>query len=95
MTGRALEKLYEHDVTLLYARLASQAVRRLGLTPRFGHLDTTSFHVDGQYNSETEPEAEVIHITRGYSRDHRADLNQVVLELMAENQAGSRYGWSL
>jgi transposase len=88
VTGRALEKLYEHDVTLLYARLASQAVRRLGLTPRFGHLDTTSFHVDGQYNSETEPEAGVIHITRGYSRDHRADLNQVVLELMAENQAG-------
>ncbi|MGC1954039.1 MAG: hypothetical protein WA970_16010 [Gammaproteobacteria bacterium] len=39
-------------------------------------------------HSETEPEAGVIHITRGYSRDHRADLNQVVLELIAENQAG-------
>nr|MBS0021846.1 DUF4277 domain-containing protein [Gammaproteobacteria bacterium] len=43
VTGRALEKLYEHDVTLVYARLASQAVRRLGLKPRFGHLDTTVF----------------------------------------------------
>ena len=29
-----------------------------------------------------------IHICRGYSRDHRPDLNQVVLQLMTENQAG-------
>jgi transposase len=52
------------------------------------HLDSTSFHVDGRYNSEEEPEAEVMHITRGYSRDHRPDLNQVRLELMVEHQAG-------
>lgn len=29
-----------------------------------------------------------MHITRGYSRDGRPDLNQVALELIAENQAG-------
>ena len=52
------------------------------------HLDSTSFHVDGRYNSEEEPEAEVIHITRGYSREHRPDLNQVMLELIVEHQAG-------
>ena len=52
------------------------------------HLDSTSFHVDGCYNSEEEPEEHVIHITRGYSRDHRPDLNQVMLELIVEHQAG-------
>ena len=51
-------------------------------------METPSFPVDGQYPSEPEPEAGVIHITRGYSRDHRADRKQVVLELIAENQAG-------
>jgi transposase len=51
-------------------------------------LDSTSVHVAGRYNSEEEPEAEVIHITRGYSRDHRPDLNQVMLELIVEHQAG-------
>jgi transposase len=51
-------------------------------------LDRTSVHVDGRDNSEEEPEAEVIHITRGDSRDHRPDLNQVMLELMVEHQAG-------
>jgi transposase len=29
-----------------------------------------------------------VHITKGYSRDHRPDLNQVMLELIVEHQAG-------
>ncbi|MBK8657187.1 MAG: IS1634 family transposase [Haliscomenobacter sp.] len=29
-----------------------------------------------------------MHLTRGYSRDHRPDLNQVVLNLIVENRAG-------
>jgi transposase len=86
--GRALDTLYDYGVTELYSLIATTAAKRLGLAPRFAHLDSTSFHVDGRYNSEEEPEAEVIHITRGYSRDHRPDLNQVMLELMVEHQAG-------
>ena len=88
VTGRALEALYEHDVTTVYALVSVQAANRLGLRPRFGHLDTTSFHVDGQYNSDLALETGVIQITRGYSRDHRPALNQVMLELICENQAG-------
>jgi transposase len=60
----------------------------LGLGCRFGPLDTTSFHTDGHYNSKTEPEAGVVQITRGYSRDHRPELNPVVLPLLVERQAG-------
>jgi chromosome partitioning protein len=52
----------------------------LGLTRTFSHLDTTSFHVDGRYNSAQPPDEQVVHITQGYSRDHRPDLNQVMLE---------------
>ena len=33
-------------------------------------------------------DAQANHITRGYSREHRPDLNQVVLSLITENQAG-------
>jgi transposase len=86
--GRALETLYAYGVTELYSLIAATAAKRLGLAATFAHLDSTSFHVDGRYNSEEEPEAEVIHITRGYSRDHRPDLNQVMLELIVEHQAG-------
>lgn len=86
--GRALDTLYGYGVTELYSLIAVTAAQRLGLTPRFAHLDSTSFHVDGRYNSAEEPDAQVIHITRGYSRDHRPDLNQVMLDLIVEQQAG-------
>ena len=88
LLGRSLDALYEYDVSKLYPQLAALAVKKLGLLTRFGHLDSTSFHTDGRYNSDAEPEAEVVHITKGYSRDHRPDLNQVVLQLINERQAG-------
>ena len=86
--GRALDTLYAVGVTELYSLIAATAARRLGLTPTFAHLDTTSFHVDGRYNSHEAPDEQVVHITPGYSRDHRPDLNQVMLELIVEHQAG-------
>lgn len=86
--GRALETLYASGVTELYSLIAATAAKRLGLRPAYAHLDTTSFHVDGRYNSAEEPEEQVVHITKGYSRDHRPDLNQVMLELIIEHQAG-------
>jgi transposase len=86
--GRTLDMLYDYGVTELYSLVAATAAQRLGLAPTFAHLDSTSFHVDGRYNSAEEPDAEVIHITRGYSRDHRPDLNQVMLDLIVEHQAG-------
>jgi transposase len=86
--GRALDTLYTAGVTELYRLIAATAAQRLGLAPRFAHLDSTSFHVDGRYNSDEEPDARVIHITQGYSREHRPDLNQVMLELIVEHQAG-------
>jgi transposase len=86
--GRALDMLYDYGVTELSSLIAATAAQRLGLAPTFAHLDSTSFHVDGHDNSAEEPDDKVIHITRGYSRDHRPDLNQVMLDLIVEHQAG-------
>src|SRR6266480_7007969 len=86
--GRALDTLYDFGVTALYSLIAATAATRLGLTRTYSHLDTTSFHVDGRYNSAQPPDEQVVHITQGYSRDHRPDLNQVMLELIVEHQAG-------
>jgi len=86
--ARALDRIYAYGPTQLYAQLAAQTVQRLGLLCRFGHLDSTSFHVDGDYNSTIEEPEGVIRITQGYSRDHRPDLNQVVLQLLCERKAG-------
>ncbi len=49
------------------------------------HMDSTDFQVDGAYNSREEKvEAGVVHLRQGYSRDHRPDLNQVVLNVIVE-----------
>ena len=63
--GRALDTLYETGLTALYSLIAATAATRLGLTPTFTHLDTTSFHVDGRYNSDEAPDEQVVHITQG------------------------------
>src|SRR5918996_4949902 len=43
--GRALDILSTRGVTELYSLMAATAAERLGLAPRFTHLDSTSFHV--------------------------------------------------
>ena len=84
--GRFLDSLYELGVSELYQEIALRVVVYLKLPCNSLNLDTTSFHLDGQYERDIDSQA--IHITRGYSRDHRPDLNQVVLSLITENQAG-------
>jgi len=86
--GRALDTLYDYGVTELYRLIAATAAARLGLAPTVAHRDSTSFHVDGRYNSDAPPDEQVVHSTRGDSRDHRPDLNHVMLELIVEHQAG-------
>ena len=93
--GKALDTLHDFGLTELYRPIARRAAERLGLLRATSgvptlHLDTTSFHVDGRYNSECDDfdeNAGVIHVGKGYSRDHREDLNQVVLELITESRA--------
>jgi transposase len=84
--GRCLDLLYEQGVSTLYQELAQKVVTHLGLPCRSLHIDSTSFHVDGEYHQDID--AQTIHLTPGYSRDHRPDLNQVVLNLITENKAG-------
>lgn len=86
--GRSLDAIFKYGPGRLYSQVAVKAVKLLGLTCRIGHMDSTSIHVDGEYNSKKDPVEGVIHVTQGYSRDHRPDLNQVVLQLITENQAG-------
>lgn len=86
--GRNLDVIHEFDVTQFYMRLSAHTVRQLELPCLGAHIDTTSFHVDGDYSSDRDAKEGVVKITKGYSRDHRPDLNQVGLQLIVENQAG-------
>ena len=90
LLGRTLDRIFEFDPTQLYHVLSTHTVKQLDLPCLNVHIDTSSFHVDGQYRVHENEDADekVIQITKGYSRDHRPDLNQVGLSLIVENQAG-------
>jgi transposase len=80
--GRTLDWLYAHDLTKLFAGIATRARRLFGIKAEQVHVDTTSFSVSGEYGQAEKAEGEaVIAITYGYSRDHRADLKQWMLAL--------------
>ena len=87
--GRCLDALFATGVSEIYQNLAEQVISRLGLKGDCVHLDTTSIHVDGKYSyDETDEGTQRIQLVKGYSRDHRPDLNQVILQLISESQAG-------
>ncbi len=83
--GRVLDKLYSAGLTEVFVSVALQAARKFRVQMDSLHLDSSSFHVDGEYAKNTEKaqaESGVIEITYGYSRDHRPDLKQFILDLI-------------
>lgn len=99
--GRVLDQLYVFGLTRLFVSIAKKAAIKFGIATDSLHLDSSSFHVHGEY---PEPEVELsvevesatpkqgeesativpkpIQITQGYSRDHRPDLKQFIIDLI-------------
>jgi len=84
--GRCLDDLYACGVTEVFASVASKALSVYGIEHRFVHLDSSSFHLHGQYDVDA-PGEEMISITHGYSRDHRPDLKQVVAQIITSHKS--------
>ena len=93
--GRVMDKLYDYGLSKLFLLIALSAAKKYQINLEFSHLDSSSFSVHGQYNrarvsedksteKESEPNSEPIPITitHGYSRDHRPDLKQFILDLI-------------
>src|SRR5262249_10734356 len=82
--GRALDWLYAHDPTTLFAGIAVRARQAFGIQARQVHVDTTSFAVTGE--DESDRDAHTLAVTYGYSRDQRADRKQWMLALATTRQ---------
>ena len=84
--GRSLDKIYSYGCDLLFSEIAFSACQQEEINLRFNCLDTTSFSLTGEYIPEIDEEA--ILVTHGYSKDHRPDLKQAVLELIVSQDGG-------
>jgi len=84
--GRSLDKVYAYGINLLFSEISLSVCQKEGIDLRFNSLDTTSFSLTGEYDSSTDEQG--ILVTYGYSKDHRPDLKQVILELMVSQDGG-------
>ncbi|MDO8841838.1 IS1634 family transposase [Methanocalculus sp.] len=83
--GETLDAIARFDPTQLFTHISLKMMNTLPLqTPRLHH-DTTSIMVTGEYDSDFQTRK--IEIVRGYSKDHRNDLNQFIISLTT-NQHG-------
>jgi transposase len=88
--GRVMDELYKHGLNDIFIEVVLSVINKFKIETKYSHLDSTSFHLDGEYKSEEKKEKEEeeiikerpIIITKGYSRDHRPDLKQCVLDLI-------------
>lgn len=98
--GRVMDKLFIKGLDTIFFIIAVKAAQKFGVSLSTSHLDSSSIHVHGQYNTslpevifenqkignnqELEEIAvkspKEITITYGYSRDHRPDLKQFIIE---------------
>ncbi len=91
--GRVMDKLYRNGVSKIFLMIGLEAIKKYNILTKYSHLDSTSFHLHGQYNNrenQIQKEIEVegenpIFITQGYSRDHRPDLKQCLLDLVVSS----------
>ena len=91
--GRVMDKLSKYGLNKIFMEIVLSVIKKFQIAPKFAHLDATSFHLHGEYKNQKnqKPDTEIIksvpiNITKGYSRDHRADLKQVVCDLIVDSE---------
>ncbi len=99
--GRALDKIWRSSLNALFMRVSLSAVRHYDVEVSVAHLDSTSLSVEGAYRSAAGAAAAMvdsaasvgafpasIHLCHGYSRDHRPDLKQFMMNLVCTGDHG-------
>jgi transposase len=84
--GRALDDCFEYGCDELFSEISFSVCKKENVDCRFNSEDTTTFSLTGEYDECSDEH--VVEIKHGYSKDHRPDLKQVVLELMVSQDGG-------
>jgi transposase len=79
--ARAMDAIYEAGAGRMFTEVAFQAARRFPLDLRNVRWDSTSVNVWGDYRT-AETDTDGLLVTYGYSKDHRPDLKQFLIEML-------------
>lgn len=83
--GRCLDVIYQQDPSKLFLQISYHVMLKLGLHPLEAHIDSNSYHYDGEGQEELDC---LIQFRYGYSRDHRSDLKQINELMIVEENIG-------
>jgi transposase len=100
--GRALDVIHEYGTNQLFSEIAFPIAIEQKLIGTSIHLDSSSLSVHGEYTEEDEGGIKLSDdnesvletlvatpsITHGFSKDHRPDLKQVVINIATTGAAG-------
>jgi transposase len=78
--ARSLDELFEIGAKMVLTESCMAAINEYGIPVPSVHADTTSKTLYGAYKDSVE-EDDAIHITRGYNKDYRPDLKQIMFGL--------------
>lgn len=77
--SRALDRIAEFGCESIFGQIAVEVAKDFGLRNDIVHFDTTSFSLTGDHLGDDDEST--VTVCKGYSKDHRPDLKQIVQEL--------------
>jgi transposase len=80
IVGRTLDGIFETGSLKIFTEISLKACELYELNARCGNFDTTSFSLWGQYEAAADERAP--RVARGYSKDKRPDLKQLMFSLL-------------
>jgi transposase len=83
VVGRSMDALFDVGTGLILSAAVLSAVKQYALNMQAVHHDTTSVTVHGDYDLyQSADHGHPFVITRGFNKDHRPDLKQIVHSLL-------------
>lgn len=80
--GRCLDAIAQYGITKLFTEVSFSIAREKNLFGKSVHFDTTSLQLEGAYaTDEKSTDQQAVKPAHGYSKSHRDDLKQMVLNL--------------
>mgnify|MGYP001052246041 CR=1 FL=1 len=84
--GRSLDRIFDHDPTNIFMKVAMKVAKMEGIKRNFFHLDTSTMSVHGNYFHDDDDTA-AIEITHGYPKNKRFDLKQFIISLITVSES--------
>lgn len=62
--GRVMDKLYKYGLNKLFLIIGLEVIKKYQISTKYSHLDSTSFHLHGQYNNRENKDTKEIEVNR-------------------------------